>query len=198
MRQRLESVSGVVRVGRGLDATKSPARAHKLATVPTSIRPARLDDAARIEQIENAADALLVELLRPETWHPAPPGRSRLEEPGFVLIVTDAADHAIGFVHVLEADGLAHLEQVSVDPAHARRGYGRALVEAAKAEARARGYERLTLRTFAKVPWNAPFYATCGFVETSPTTEFQLALAAHEDELGLTALGRRVQMTAKL
>lgn len=167
--------------------------------VPVSIRPARSDDARRIEEIENAADALLVELLRPETWHPAPSGASRLADPGFVLIAaTDAAGAAVGFVHVLEIDGVAHLEQVSVDPAHARRGHGRALVEAAKAEARARGYERLTLRTFADVAWNAPFYATCGFVESCSDTDFHRGLAAHEEALGLTAMGRRVEMCVEL
>lgn len=164
-----------------------------------SIRPARLGDAERIEEIENAADAMLVERLRPKVWFPAPSGASRVADPGFVLVsCADAEGPAVGFVHILEIDGFAHLEQVSVDPAHARRGHGRALVEAAKAEARGRGYRCITLRTFADVPWNAPFYATCGFVETVPDSDFHRGLAAHEEELGLTRLGRRVEMSAEL
>lgn len=162
-----------------------------------SIRPARPEDAAPIEEVENAADALLVEFLQPETWDAAPSGASRLADSGFVL-VADADGVVAGFAHVLEIGGFAHLEQVSVDPAHARRGYGRALVEAAKAEARARGHERLTLRTFADVPWNAPFYATCGFAESHTESDFHRALLAHEEKLGLTRLSRRVEMTAEL
>lgn len=143
------------------------------------------------------ADAMLVDLLRPQVWEPAPPGASRLADRGFVL-VADADGATVGFAHVLEIDGFAHLEQVSVDPVHARRGYGRALIEAAKAEARTRGHERLTLRTFADVPWNAPFYATCGFAESSSESGFHRRLAAHEEALGLTRLGRRVEMSAEL
>ncbi|MGW2250262.1 GNAT family N-acetyltransferase [Kitasatospora sp. NPDC001660] len=45
-------------------------------------------------------------------------------------------------------------------PGHARRGIGRALIEhlAATGDAPA-----LTLTTFAGAPWNAPYYARCGF-----------------------------------
>lgn len=165
-----------------------------------TVRLARPHDLAELERIENDADALLRELLDPPTWWPAPTGDERAAEPGFLLVV-DAGEgegEVAGFVHVLEADGQAHLEQVSVAPAHARRGYGRLLVEAAKEHARELGYARLTLRTFADVPWNAPFYARAGFVETQPDTDFLRLLVDHEAELGIDALGRRVQMTAEL
>lgn len=65
-------------------------------------------------------------------------------------------------------------------------------------EARHRGYEELTLRSYADVPWNAPFYARLGFVETEPETDFQKLLVDVEERLGLTRYGRRVQMTAAL
>lgn len=65
-------------------------------------------------------------------------------------------------------------------------------------EARSRGYELLTLRTYADVPWNAPFYARVGFVETEPTTDFHKLLVEVEERLGLARYGRRVQMTAAL
>ena len=69
---------------------------------------------------------------------------------------------------------------------------------AAMDEARRRGYERMTLRTYADVPWNAPFYARVGFVETEPTTDFHNLLVDVEERLGFAQLGRRVQMTAAL
>ena len=94
----------------------------------------------------------------------------------------------------LEVDGVAHIEQLSVCPTHGRRGYGRMLVEAAKREAAKRSYARLTVRTFADVPWNAPFYRTAGFVEEPPETPFHLALVETERQIGLDAYGRRTQM----
>lgn len=92
----------------------------------------------------------------------------------------------------------AHLEQLSVVPSAARRGYGRRLVDAAVEEARRRGYGRMTLRTYAEIPWNAPFYASCGFLESIPETPFQRRLIETEAALGLDRYGRRVQMTAEL
>lgn len=174
--------------------------------MPLDIRPPSLNELDLLEDIENDADALLRDLLDPPTWWPAPPGSSRAAEPGFLLVadVSDPEGDSVGavviagFVHVLELDGHAHLEQLSVSPEHARCGYGRKLVEAAMAYARDRGHDRMSLRTFADVPWNAPFYERLGFVVTEPRTDLELMLVAHEMELGLDALGPRVQMTAKL
>ncbi len=140
------------------------------------------------------ADQLFIDLFRPNRWEAAPSGASRAAEPGFLLVVADESETIVGFVHVLETGGIAHLEQLSVSPEHGRRGYGRALVEAAKSEARRRGHDRMTLRTYADVPWNAPFYARAGFVEESPSTPFQRHLVLVERRLGLDQHGRRIQM----
>lgn len=122
--------------------------------------------------------------------------------PGFVLVAEATADAAparpVGFVHVLEIDRHAHLEQLSVLPSHGRQGIGRALVSAALDEARRRGHTQVTLRTYADVPWNAPFYASCGFMVCTPDTEFHRHLAATEHALHLAAHGRRVQMSIPL
>jgi len=146
-------------------------------------------DFAALEEIERAADALFLERFRPEAW---PPPASRAADPGFVVVA--AGDELLGFAHVLEIAGLAHLEQVSVLPDHGGRGIGRVLVETAKTEARTRGYDRLTLRTYADVPWNAPFYAKLGFAVEDPATDFHRALVATEERLGLDRYGARVQM----
>jgi GNAT superfamily N-acetyltransferase len=87
---------------------------------------------------------------------------------------------------------------VSVLPEFGRRGIGRRLVDAAVEAARERGYRELTLRTFLEVPWNAPFYLTCGFVVTEPASAFHQGLVREEERLGLAALGARVQMTRVL
>lgn len=161
------------------------------------VRNAEPRDYFAIEVIENAADQLLVDRLAPERWDAAPPASTRAEQPGFLLVAEEAKTGAlVGFVHVLELNRIAHLEQLSVLPTHGRRGHGRGLVHAALAEARARGHVAVTLRTYADVPWNAPFYASVGFVETEPTTEFHQQLVETEERLGLGRYGRRIQMTA--
>jgi GNAT superfamily N-acetyltransferase len=166
---------------------------------PIHIRMAEPGDHAVIEVIENAADAILIDLLKPEHWEPAPSGTVRNAQPGFLLVALESVhDSVIGFVHVLEIEGVAHLEQLSVLPTHGRRGNGRKLVEASMAEASDRGYDELTLRTYAGVPWNAPFYETCGFTESEPATDFQRRLVSLEEEFGLDRYGRRLQMTVQL
>jgi GNAT superfamily N-acetyltransferase len=60
-------------------------------------------------------------------------------------------------------DGTAHIDQVSVDPAHARQGVGRALIAAVARWADAHGLPTITLTTFRDVPWNGPYYGRLGF-----------------------------------
>jgi GNAT superfamily N-acetyltransferase len=161
-----------------------------------SVRLARSRDLDALEKIENDADRLLINKLEPDDWAAAPTGAARASEPGFILVVELDESYVAGFVHVLEIDGICHLEQLSVAPGDARKGWGRALVEAAKIQAQKRGYQRITLRTYADVPWNAPFYASAGFVEEKPETPFHRSLVGIEGELGLDRYGRRVQMVA--
>lgn len=162
------------------------------------VRLAEQQDLEVIEQIENDADQLLIRHLEPESWSPAPTGLARLSESGFLLVVELDHGPVAGFVHVLEVGGFCHLEQLSVAPDQARHGLGRALVEAAKQEATERGYSQISLRTYADVPWNAPFYATADFVEEEPATPFHRSLIDVEAQHGLERYGRRVQMGATL
>ena len=71
----------------------------------------------------------------------------------------------IGFAALDEVDGRAHLAELSVHPDHGRRGLGTALLTASIDWAVAAGYPAITLTTFRSVPFNAPWYATHGFVE---------------------------------
>lgn len=162
------------------------------------IRFAEHRDLSALEQIENDADRLLVERFQAKAWSAAPSGDSRLSKSGFLLVIELDGGGVPGFVHVLEVQGLCHLEQVSVTSEHSRQGWGRMLVEAAKQEARQRGYDSISLRTYADVPWNAPFYETAGFVEEQPATRFHRSLVGIEAELGLDQYGRRIQMAASL
>lgn len=95
-----------------------------------SVRLAEQRDLWCIERIENDADRLLVDRLHPTSWEAAPTGADRAAEPGF-LLVAEHGSTIVGFAHVLEPDGLCHLEQLSVDPDHGHSGVGRTLLEAA-------------------------------------------------------------------
>ena len=67
--------------------------------------------------VRRALDADVRLLFRPGEWWPAPHGQQRAAAPGFLLVVDGAPEGpAVGFVHVLEVDGLAHLEQLAVLP----------------------------------------------------------------------------------
>lgn len=83
-------------------------------------------------------------------------------------VVVDDADLPIAFVLVKVIDGRAHIEQISIDPAVARRGIGRELIDYVDAWAVDRGLPALTLTTFRDVPWNGPYYERLGFVELAP------------------------------
>jgi len=157
------------------------------------IRAATPVDLAGLPALEAAADRLLEAELG---CQPLPaPGPPTAVGTLFVLV---AGAPAIGFARVDEVDGQVHLEQLSIHPDFAGRGLGRSLVQAALDGARCRCYESMTLCTFADVPFNAPFYASCGFrVVPEPSGELA-ALRAHEAQLGLDALGRRTAMRIRL
>jgi GNAT superfamily N-acetyltransferase len=102
------------------------------------------------------------------------------------LWVAEAAGQVLGYALYGELDGAAHLEQMDVEPAHDRRGIGRALLECVAARATAEGFERMTSVTLRDVPWNAPFYAGAGFAVLDPAecTPGLHAVLARERRLG--------------
>lgn len=167
--------------------------------MPVLVRPAVPRDLARVYEVEEAADRMLTDYLRPSEWRSPPSGQTRASQAGFLLVAEEVLSAGVvGFVHVLEVGDVAHLEQVSVAPEFMRQRIGFRLVEEAINVARERGYVEITLRTFAEVPFNAPFYAGLGFAESEPVTDFHRTLVETEHELGLDQHGRRVQMSLRL
>ncbi|MCW5967929.1 MAG: GNAT family N-acetyltransferase [Blastocatellales bacterium] len=133
-----------------------------------TIRTARHDDLPRLPLVEQAAsmlfagtkyageivaDSLPLEFL--EAQHKA----------GLVWVAVDSDGEAAGFAVVMIVDDCAHLHELSVDPAHGRRGIGSRLVAAVVEWAKQCGYESLTLSTFRDIEWNAPYYWRLGFRE---------------------------------
>ncbi|WP_212908342.1 GNAT family N-acetyltransferase [Streptomyces sp. TS71-3] len=130
------------------------------------IRAVHLDELPVLQDIERAAgqcfrDVSMTEIAEDE---PLPLGElARYHRAGLAWIVADEADAPVAYLIADRVDGNLHIEQVSVHPDSAHRGLGRSLLDHLAAHATSEGVPALTLTTFAQVPWNAPYYARCGF-----------------------------------
>ncbi|WP_035781307.1 GNAT family N-acetyltransferase [Arthrobacter sp. H14] len=161
------------------------------------IRPAEPLDITLLPVIEAASDSLLTTIGGKPLSAPLPPGASG-EEMAASLKLLVAGRPCIGFARLEEVDGGAHLEQLSVLPAHTGQGVGRSLVSASLNWARQQGYGWMSLCTFADVSFNAPFYVSCGFRVVEKPEGALAQLREHENAAGLDALGRRVAMRVEL
>jgi GNAT superfamily N-acetyltransferase len=167
------------------------------------VRAARTEDLPHLAPIEDAGGPqfreYFGEAIEPILLSPATDGRQRATEPGFLLVAApDEQSPPVGFVHVLEIDGHAHLEQLSVLPDRQRQGIGAALVRAAMDEARRRGFDRLSLCTYRDVPWNGPYYRSLGFTEVTEPAPYERRLREKERDLRLDVNGVRVVMSIAL
>ena len=155
------------------------------------VRPATAADLTRVAAIEALGDGLFETVFGELDWPPPDSGEERAPEPGFLLV---AGEPVVAFAHVLELAGGWHLEQIVVDPAHGRRGLGSALLDGVCREVAFRGGSAVTLRTFADVPWNGPFYARNGFIELEVEPEWMAPLRETEERIGLMRHGSRIAM----
>jgi GNAT superfamily N-acetyltransferase len=158
--------------------------------VPTRIRAARADELPLLQDIERAAGECFRDVGMPEIADDDPfpvAVLDRFRRARLAWVATDPADRPVAYLVAEPVDGALHVEQVSVHPGSARRGIGRALLEEAGRRAVADGAAALTLTTFEQVPWNAPYYARCGF-HVLPEAEWTpglRAIRAREAALGL-------------
>ncbi|MGW0708240.1 GNAT family N-acetyltransferase [Streptomyces sp. NPDC002643] len=130
------------------------------------IRAVHLDELPVLQDIERAAgqcfrDIGMLEIAEDE---PLPLDElARYHHSGLAWAAVDDADCPVAYLIADRVDGNLHVEQVSVHPDSARRGVGRSLLDHLATEATNEGAPALTLTTFTQVPWNAPYYARCGF-----------------------------------
>jgi GNAT superfamily N-acetyltransferase len=130
------------------------------------IRPVRQAELPVLQDIERAAGQWFFDIGMPEVAEDEPLPQSELaryHRAGMAWVATDPADVPVGYLLADIVDGNLHIEQISVNPRGARRGVGRRLLEHVADQARVTGIRALTLTTFVDVPWNAPYYARCGF-----------------------------------
>ena len=131
------------------------------------IRAVRADELPALQDIERAAGQCFHDVGMPEIADDEPlplDELARHHHAGLAWVMADDADTPIAYLIADRVDGNLHVEQVSVHPGSARRGVGRKLLDRLAAHAASEGAPALTLTTFTRVPWNAPYYVRCGFV----------------------------------
>lgn len=137
-------------------------------------RSLRESDLAAVQAVAAAAGRRFAEVGDPRIARCAddpPPPLEALEAwraAGRGWVACDEGGAVVGFVVVDLVDGCAHVEEVSVDPAHGGAGHGSALLEAVVRWAAAEGIPAVTLTTFAEVPWNRPYYERRGWRVVPP------------------------------
>lgn len=130
------------------------------------IREVRIDELPLLQDIERAAGLCFRDIGMPEIADDEPlplDELTRYQRAGTAWVAVDEADAPVAYLIAEHVDGNLHVEQVSVHPDSARRGIGRSLLEHLAERAETHGVPALTLTTFTDVPWNAPYYARCGF-----------------------------------
>ncbi|MFD9406458.1 GNAT family N-acetyltransferase [Streptomyces sp. NPDC059989] len=131
-----------------------------------SIRAVRQDELPLLQDIERAAGRCFRDIGMAEIADDEPlplDELARYREAGLAWVAVDGADAPVAYLIADRVDGNLHVEQVSVHPDSARRAIGRSLIEHLAEYAVRDGVPALTLTTFTEVPWNAPYYARCGF-----------------------------------
>jgi GNAT superfamily N-acetyltransferase len=130
-----------------------------------TIRDARAADAGAVAR-------LLTELGYPTGVEAVESRLERLTVVGDRVVVAEIDGEVVGLAHLQVSPALerdrpaAKLGALVVDDAHRGHGVGRALVEAAEAEARLRGCELLFLTTAERRDDAHAFYASVGFEHT--------------------------------
>ncbi|MCX4821429.1 GNAT family N-acetyltransferase [Streptomyces sp. NBC_01142] len=130
------------------------------------IRAVQPDELLFLQDIERAAGRCFRDIGMPEIAddEPLPLGElARYQKAGLAWVAANDAHAPIAYLIADLVDGNLHVEQVSVHPDSARRGIGRSLLEHLAVHGAGNGIPALTLTTFTEVPWNAPYYARCGF-----------------------------------
>ena len=130
------------------------------------IRAAERTELPLPQEIERSAGQSFRDIGMPEIADddPFPLGElAAYQRAGLAWVAVDDQDRPVAYLLTAHVDGNVHVEQVSVHSDSAHRRIGRMLLEHAADQAGAEGAPALTLTTFAQVPWNAPYYLTCGF-----------------------------------
>jgi len=161
-----------------------------------AIRPTRPDEAGLLPAVERSAGQAFraypdLAWLADGDDLPAEHHALRIAQ-GLSWVAVDRADAPFAFLIAERHDDALHIEELDVRQDRQGKGVGRALLRHVVEWARDHGLQAVTLTTFHKVAWNAPFYAREGFqvVEGDALDAPLEALLASEADRGLRAEDR--------
>ena len=152
-----------------------------------------------IPAIEQAASSIFPEADLPSKIRYLVTDKETLrtaQRDGRIWIATRNSTEPVGFAMASLLDGIAHLEEIDVLPAHGRNGIGTRLVQTVIKWAVSQGHTLLTLVTFRYLPWNAPFYASLGFepVAVGSLGQEMQQLLTEEQAAGIHIKSRQVMV----
>lgn len=101
---------------------------------------------------------ILHETAPADVWGP-------LQAAGTLWVVEDETGELVAYLAATREGERLHIRQFDVTQALQGCGIGRRLLNHVAAWAREAGFSALSLTTFRTIPWNGPFYRSCGFAE---------------------------------
>ncbi|WP_233270421.1 GNAT family N-acetyltransferase [Chachezhania sediminis] len=150
------------------------------------LRLARSDEADTVRALARVSYARHVPNIGREPAPMTEDYTARVAE-GTVQVLVDGPEETggiLGYLILFDEPDALMLDNVAVAEHAQGRGLGRYLVEAAEAEARARGYDLVRLYTNAKMTGNIALYTHLGFEETARVTEKMFERVYMEKRLG--------------
>jgi len=147
------------------------------------IRRGRVADLPSLDAIEQSGAETFTVFGEPlaDGSPPGPPDQwAKALDAGLLWVAEDPASGVIGFVAGEITDDGLYIEEVDVVMERQQQGHGRRLMQAAIGWARAQRLPAVTLTTFRHIPFNAPFYASMGFVPLEAPTPHLAATLADE------------------
>jgi len=163
-----------------------------------TIRLARRGDLHLLPRIERVACNRFAEFGLGKVMLGAMMSIEQLEErqaAGRLWVAANSEGRPVGFAASSLLDGLGHLDELDVVPAHGRRGLGKRLLDRVCVWAWRNACRGVTLSTTRDIPFNEPFYRRCGFesLAESDLSPGLLRLREAERRAGLP-MDRRVIM----
>ena len=129
------------------------------------IRQATIADLTCMVEIEIASATIFPTEVLPETVgrNGSPKEIRQGIASGLAWVAETEHQRVVGFLVAMTTGTSMHIVEMDVLPSHGRQGIGGQLLEHAVGQCTVMGLREVTLTTFSRVPWNAPFYSKHGF-----------------------------------
>ena len=135
-------------------------------TAAYAVRPARSSDVPKLPAVEMAAAERFRSSLHPDAAEGFPLSTALhqrwLAHDGVWVAETPSGELA-GFAAWVPLALDMYIVELDVHPEHAGNRLGARLLDELSRLGAMLGFQRLVLRTFSDVPWNAPYYCRLGF-----------------------------------